>query len=272
MTTRESELGNAWARPAENKTMGTADVNIRRTGLQRRVAHWHPAAAVASVVVSGYVVMCLLFAGIGLLVTHQLGSLTRWDDSVNRWFAQHRTGSTNDWTSYATKVANTSGILVVLVLAAVVLFLFKHRWSALMLLIALGLELLTFLTVNYLVDRPRPDVERLGALPSTSSYPSGHTAATIALYGGLAVLISARVRSWVVWVITWVVAVALATAIGFARVYRGMHHPSDVVVGALVGLAALGVAILAVRTGRMATSERRRLRSPGSSVNPGAAA
>jgi undecaprenyl-diphosphatase len=240
--------------------------------LESRVARRNPALAVAAVAVSGYVLICVVFAGLGLLVTHQLGALTRWDDSVNRWFASNRTGSTNDWTSYATKVANTSGILVVLVLAAIVLFLLRHRWDALVLLIALCLELLTFLTVNYVVDRPRPDVDHLGSLPSTSSFPSGHTAAMLALYGGLAVIIGARVRSRLVGAICWIIAVLAAAVIGFARVYRGMHHPSDVVAGALLGLAALGVALVAVRTGRMAAAERRSEHTHGRSFDPEVAA
>jgi undecaprenyl-diphosphatase len=229
---------------------------VRR--FEGRVTQWHPALAVATMALSGYVVICVLASGVGLLITHQLGGLTRWDESVNRWFAAHRTGSLNDWTSYATKVADTLGILVVLLLAAIVLFLLRHRWQALVLLVALCLEFLSFLTVNYMVGRPRPNVEHLGSLPSTSSYPSGHTAATLALYGGLALIISDRLRSRIAGVILWTVAALLAAAIGFARVYRGMHHPSDVVAGALMGLAALGVAVVAVRIGQTAADRRRR--------------
>ncbi len=270
MTFRGGGLANAPTQTTQ--TLGTTSTADKETppfgiatadsgSLESRVARWHPALAVASVAVSGYVVISLVFAALGLLVTHQLGALTRWDDSVNRWFAANRTGSTNDWTNYATKVANTSGILVVLIAAALVLFLFRHRWEALALLVALCLELLTFLTVNYFVDRPRPDVEHLGAVPSTSSFPSGHTAAMLALYGGLAVFISARVRSRFVGAICWVVAVLATAVIGFARVYRGMHHPSDVLAGALLGLCALGVALVAARAGQLASAERRRARS-----------
>jgi undecaprenyl-diphosphatase len=238
----------------------------------RGVTPWRPSVAVASVAVGGYVASCLVFTGLGLLVIHQLGALTRWDESVIRWFAANRTGSTNDWTSYATKVANTSGILVVLIVAAIVLFVLRHRWDALVLLIALSLELLTFLTVNHLVGRPRPDVEHLGSVPSTSSFPSGHTAAMLALYGGLAVLMSAQVRRRLVEVVCWLVAVLATAVIGFARVYRGMHHPSDVAAGALLGLAALAVAIVAVRTGCTAAAERRTLDEPRSLLDPEVAA
>ena len=168
----------------------------------------------------------------------------------------------NHWTDYATKVADTFGILVVLLVAAIVLFVFRRRWEALFLVVALCLELATFLTVNSLVDRPRPDVVRLGSLPSTSSFPSGHTAAMVALYGGLAVVISVRFRSRIVRFASWIIALLATAAVGLARVYGGMHHPSDVVAGALLGFAVLGVAIVAVRAGQRAAAERQRLHAP----------
>jgi membrane-associated phospholipid phosphatase len=230
--------------------------------LEDRLSRMHPATAVVSVAVSGYVAMCLVFAGIGLLITHQLAALTRWDDDVVRWFAENRTSSLNHWTDYATKVADTFGILVVLLAAAIVLFVLRHRWEALFLVVALCLELATFLTVNTVVGRPRPAGPRLGSLPSTSSFPSGHTAAIVALYGGMALLINARVRDRIVGLVGWIVALLATTAIGLARVYRGMHHPSDVIAGALLGFAVLAVAFVAMRAGERAAAERHRLHAP----------
>lgn len=218
----------------------------------------HPATAFASVVVSGYLAVCVLFVAVGLLVTHQLGALTRWDDNVVRSFADHRTSSLNTWSDYATKVADTFGILIVLLVATIVLLVLRHRWEALFLVVALCLELTTFLTINTVVDRPRPEGIRLGSLPSTSSFPSGHTAAMIALYGGLALLISARFRGRLVGLVSWIVALLAAAAIALARVYRGMHHPSDVVAGALLGFAVLVIAYVAMRAGQHA-AERCRL-------------
>jgi membrane-associated phospholipid phosphatase len=218
--------------------------------------------AVVSMTVCGYVAICALFIGVGLLVTHQLNALTRWDDHVVRSFADNRTTSLNRWTDYATKVADTFGILIVLVVAVIVLLLFRHRWDALFLVLALSLELATFLTVNAVVGRPRPSGPRLGSLPSTSSFPSGHTAAMVVLYGGLALLISARLRTRIVGLVAWLVAVVAAATVGLARVYRGMHHPSDVIAGALLGFAVLAVAFLAVRAAQRAATERDRLHEP----------
>jgi membrane-associated phospholipid phosphatase len=237
-------------------------------GLEDRLARMHPAAAVASIVLSGYAAICLVFIACGALITHQLGALTRWDNDVVRSFARNRTTTLNDWSSYATKVADTVGILVVLVAAALVLLVLRYRWQALFLVIALSLELLSFLTINAVVGRPRPSGSHLGSVPSTSSYPSGHTAAMIALYGGLAILLSARFRARVVAVVSWLIALCAASAIGLARVYRGMHHPSDVVFGALLGFAVLLVAIVAVRVGQAAAERRRsRAASPAPSLD-----
>ena len=41
--------------------------------------------------------------------------------------------------------------------------------------------------------------------------------------------------------------VVLAFAVGSARAYRGMHHPSDVLFGGLMGVGALAITVLAVR-------------------------
>jgi membrane-associated phospholipid phosphatase len=228
--------------------------------LEGRAARLHPAAAVASVAGAGYALASAVFIGLGIVLVHIVG-LKLWDEDVNEWFAADRTRPTNGWTKLLTMVADTSGIVVVLAVAIVVLVLVRWRWDALFMAIALALELSTFLTINLIVDRPRPDVNRLGALPSTSSFPSGHTAATIAFYGGLALVVGQRSR--VAGGALWVFALALATAVGFARVYRGFHHPSDVAAGALLGLCVLAVARRAVQAGKRAAAARRLRRTDG---------
>jgi undecaprenyl-diphosphatase len=94
----------------------------------------------------------------------------------------------------------------------------------------------------------------------TSSYPSGHAAAAIALYVGLAIVISYHVRSIVVRVAVWTIGVGVPVLVAISRVYRGMHHTSDVAASILLGTGALVVALLAIRVADAAADARRATR------------
>lgn len=100
---------------------------------------------------------------------------------------------------------------------------------------ALALETACFMASAELVKRPRPAVVWRPERPhATSSFPSGHTAAAFALHGTLADLLDTRgVRG--ARVVGPVLRYAVPTAIAFSRIYRGQHHISDVVAGAVLG-------------------------------------
>jgi undecaprenyl-diphosphatase len=53
-------------------------------------------------------------------------------------------------------------------------------------------------------------------------------------------------------------AVVIVAAVGLGRVYRGLHHPSDVVAGLLLGVACLWVAAMAVRIASVQAELRQR--------------
>jgi undecaprenyl-diphosphatase len=195
------------------------------------------------------VALVVALAAVGYQLVHAdvFAGLRGLDDDVNRWMAEHRIQALDAITGFWTTAINTVPAIIVAVVVEVRLGLW-HRWRAFVLVLSgLALELSVFLTVNALVDRPRPDVHRLGELPQTSSFPSGHVAATIVLYGSVALLVSlSRQRAVVQW-LAWGAVVFFAGSVAFSRVYRGMHHPTDVVAGALLGVACLSVAIIATQ-------------------------
>ena len=112
-----------------------------------------------------------------------------------------------------------------------------------MIALPLIIEASSFIIVTWLVGRPRPDVPRLEDSPVASSWPSGHTAAAAA-YGAIAVVIWWRVDNRVVRVVSVVVVATVVVIVGWARTYAGMHHLSDVIAGAMLGLV-VGVRRLA---------------------------
>jgi undecaprenyl-diphosphatase len=204
----------------------------------------------ATIVLAGYAAVVTALVLTGLLLTHVLldGPLGRWDDNSTGWLAEHRTGFLNAVTGVASRSADTFGIIAVALVVVIVLAT-RHRWrQAAVLVTGLTLELSAFLAVNTLVGRDRPAVPRMGSTPSTSSFPSGHTAATLVLYGAIALFVTEEGRALVWRVLAWLAAATIPVLVGLARVYRGFHHPTDVVFGYVLGCAVLLVAVLAVRT------------------------
>jgi membrane-associated phospholipid phosphatase len=221
------------------------------------------AALVAGI---GYAALALLVIAIGLVLTRILipGPVGAWDNGVNRWFLERRTPAWNTVTDYASIAAGTGTVLTIAGVTSVILAI-RRLWRELgFLVIALSVEFCVFLTTVLVIERPRPTVPRLDGAPATSSFPSGHVAASIALYVGLAILMSSRTRNVVLRVLVWAVALTTVVGVGVSRVYRGLHHPIDVFAGVLVGVGALMVALVAIRAADAAARERQAAGDGGS--------
>jgi undecaprenyl-diphosphatase len=223
----------------------------------RRLAGRPGRVRAAMVVVVGYLAIVSALVLSGLLLTHVLvhSPLGRWDESSTRWLSLHRHSGLDTVTGLLTRSADTLGFVAAAVVVAAGLWPRRRFAQIAVLVTAQVLELTAFLAVNALIGRDRPAVPRLGATPSTSSFPSGHTAATLVLYGAVALFVSATGRAFVWRALAWLAAAVMPVVVGFARVYRGFHHPTDVFFGLVLGTAALVVAVLAV--GRWAPERAR---------------
>ena len=121
-----------------------------------------------------------------------------------------------------------------ILLAAVLLFWKKHRWTGVSVSFALILDLICCnMILKPLVGRIRPfavntAVELLTAPPADASFPSGHTAASFAAVFALRASGSPL----------WKPALVLAAGIAFSRLYLYVHWPTDVLGGILVGAVA----------------------------------
>ena len=215
--------------------------------------------AVAARLIGGAVALWGLLALLGLLLLHVLSSngSPSWDRSVDRWFADHRTSLLNSVSWAGSGIANTQTAIAVTVVVVLLLRWRLGRWyESWVVVAAITGELWVFLAVTATIHRARPPVVRLDQSPPTSSFPSGHTAASIALYGCIALLLVG------LWPSRWsrVVATilfALPVVVGLSRLYRGMHYPSDVVVGALGGGLWLTVVVLTLMRPAGTAEDRR---------------
>ncbi|MFJ8160030.1 diacylglycerol kinase family protein [Streptomyces sp. NPDC096136] len=211
-----------------------------------RPGHSAPPAPCRPTVLWLLPVQAALMVGLGLLVTGPLADRrpVAAEDGVNRSLAAHRAGPALPLSEWLSRLAGTPSITALTVLAVVVVLAAsrgRRLREALFLAGAVAAQSAVFLLVTLIVERPRPYVPHLDAAPPTSSFPSGHVGAATALFGGLAVLVALRLRPGRQWTRAALVSVLLAVPVLVAcsRVYRGMHHPSDVVVGLLNGACTL---------------------------------
>lgn len=224
-----------------------------------RFADRHPAVVFAAALVLGFVVVAALSIGLGLVVTDVLirsGGIASADESFVTSLVAERTAFLTD----ASEVGSTVGSVVLVVLAVIVaiFFAFRRQWriaafAAFAPLVESGLYRVTSLAD----PRHRPDVHRLEDLQVNASYPSGHTAASVAVYAGLVLLLTSRITDRAVRWFAWTVAILIPVFVAMSRIYRGMHHPLDVAGGVLVGLGAIAILLFACRAAGAATKMRR---------------
>jgi undecaprenyl-diphosphatase len=160
------------------------------------------------------------------------------EERLNKALASRRTPVLNDITLFFSWTGATVSIVgVCLIVVAVVWWRTRLWWFAVVPLIAIALQGMVFFVATLLIDRQRPDVVKLDHSPPTSSYPSGHSGAATGLYVTLAFL-ALRIKRPVLRFVTVTVCLLVPPLVATARLYRGMHHLSDVTVAIVNGLIA----------------------------------
>jgi len=177
----------------------------------------------------------------GLVIVHVLDGF-RTEDAVDRWFEHRRTGVLDTVSAVFSTIGSTPYAISVCVLVALlVLWRTRQWWFAVVAPLALSLQAIVFATSATLVGRSRPDVVKLDDSPPTSSFPSGHTSASSALYFTIA-LVAQRIQHDALRRTVTVVALLVPVCVATARLYRGMHAPLDVTFGLLNGTVCLVLA------------------------------
>ena len=199
---------------------------------------------------AGYALLVtgMVFLGLTMIyVILPIGGLGESDEDVSEWLAGHRSPTQEHLSWIGSTLAGGLVIPVVIGLCLLVFCLTRHWLLAAFVLFAVAVESGSYRATSLIVERQRPDVDRLESLPVDASYPSGHTAASIALYGGLLLLIASRIQNLAVRIAALVVGIAIPIFVAWSRMYRGMHHLTDVGAGVFMGLAALVIIVFAAR-------------------------
>ena len=187
----------------------------------------HPAARL----VAGLVVFVLVGWVVGELWTSIVGSGEL--EAMRKIAAQRSTALTE-----AARVVTWAGSAFLLVplalIACVMLVRAGLRREALVVAMSLAGAMLISDLVKLLVSRPRPPVEHLQAV-SGSSFPSGHATQASAFWFSLVLVLQAAGAPPRVTRVAGALALLIVLAVAASRVILGVHYPSDVVAGMLLG-------------------------------------
>jgi undecaprenyl-diphosphatase len=190
-------------------------------------------ARTAAGVVVAWVLILGVIVGFGELIVKDSHDKWLGDTAIPRWFAAHRTPTGNTWSNDVSVACATTGILIVAVAACVIFLAVTRHWRPVIFIVVVMFgELAAFLAAAAVVKRPRPYVHHLDHHLPTSAYPSGHVAATTCLYVAIAIVVVGHTRGWWRWLFV-ALAVVMPVAIALSRMYRGEHHPTDVL-GSLI--------------------------------------
>jgi len=259
----------AGRRGAEREDRWTVPMlEARAGGSAERFAGWigtkHPVAVFFAALLSGFAVLAGLSLLLGLFVTDVLlhvGGVGHADESVITSIVADRTPFLTDVSEVGSTVGGAPVLPILVGLIALVCAVLRKWRIAAFAVFVLIVESATYRVTSLVVPRHRPTVHRLEDLPVNASYPSGHTAASIAVYAGLVLLLTSAIRNRVLRVAAWVAAVVLPIFVASSRMYRGMHHPLDVAGGVLVGIGAVVVLLFACRAAEAAVRAPARSRS-----------
>ena len=255
--------------PAGERTDARRSVPIfeaRRGSLPDRFAarldSRHPALVFFLAMLAGFLLLAAASILLALFVVHVLVAkgglgLEGTDESFNDTLAQHRTGTLTTFAEVGSVVGGAPVLPILVGIVALVCAYFRQWLIAAFAVFVLAVESATYRVTSIAVPRERPSVHRLEHLEVDASYPSGHTAASVAVYAGLVLLLTTRFTSSLKKALAWTAAILIVTFVAMSRMYEGMHHPLDVAGGVLIGIGAILVLLFSCRAAGAAAERRR---------------
>ncbi|MBL7498931.1 phosphatase PAP2 family protein [Frankia sp. CNm7] len=179
---------------------------------------------------------------------HDDDDLTAVDRPTVAWIAHRRTDTVETVVLRVTDIGGQALLVAVLAVAASAVALRLRSWRPVVLAVvaSTGGTLLVS-GIKNLIGRDRPDPMYQVVAQTGHSFPSGHTTSALVVLGTVAWLASMATANWTLRATAWVTAGVLAVAVGLSRVYLGVHYPSDVLAGWVLGACWLVTVALAAR-------------------------
>ncbi len=138
-----------------------------------------------------------------------------------------------DWSA----LGSSHIVVPVVVVVTIALVLAKRPRTAIMLIACLVGTAVIVNGLKLLFARARPDAVSHIDIVTGFSFPSGHTTTATAFYATVGFIVASAIQDRAVRRFVYLMAALIPLAVGFTRVYLGVHYPTDVFGGWMVGLA-----------------------------------
>lgn len=135
-------------------------------------------------------------------------------------------------------ITNFCNPIILILLSLVILLIFKDKKMGLIIMINLLVSILLNIIFKGIIQRDRP-LEDFLIIESGYSFPSGHSMVSMAYYGLIIYFIYKKIKDKRVRNVLMILIGLLILAIGFSRIYLGVHFASDVIGGFLISIIYL---------------------------------
>ena len=223
-------------------------------------AHFHNLKAALGLVVLAGAALAALLGVTFAWVAHRVraGSTQAFDEGVLRWVAAHRLPWLESTLLELTFLGTGTVVVTIAGVAALFLALTRQRTAAALLLWSTVGAILLNNVLKAAFVRPRPELFTWGTHVRTTSFPSGHAMSAAAIYGTVAFLAARLAQQRRTRIAIYVVAALVIVVVAASRVYLGVHYPTDVAAGLLVGFAWAAFCTAALEAGQFLGTRRRR--------------
>ena len=182
----------------------------------------------------------LLFVILGYMVKFYPEQLVAFDSPIQTWLRGDLPAALTTFFKLVTSVIDSLGIIIWV--SALVLFFLYKKWKLEAALLAGNLVLHGILIklIKLVYQRSRPSISHL-VEEGGYSFPSGHAMATAIVVGTLIIIVQQRMQNQQIKRLVQGLLLLFILTIMASRVYLGVHYPTDVIGGALMGFAILNI-------------------------------
>ncbi len=189
--------------------------------------------------ITSFIALLIVLVGIYAFIelTQDLSTtvMAGYDKSIAAFAVSLRTPQLTQIMQYITNIGDLYGYLVMLVLCTIAFYIAFKNWRyVLQIVFVLMLSSLANTILKKIINRARPTATHLVTV-KTLSYPSGHAMSAMAFYGFMIYLLFTFKMNKYVKTALISVCGLMIVAIGFSRIYLGVHFPSDIAGGYIAG-------------------------------------